>query len=82
MKKDLSQVSSVDRVRRHRWLAQYVLKRNDRMGCITNIIAGILGALVGGRVFSLIGGRGGLVDPPACWLHLLARRAGRGKSAL
>jgi uncharacterized membrane protein YeaQ/YmgE (transglycosylase-associated protein family) len=28
------------------------------MGCITNIIAGIIGAAVGGWVFSLFGGAG------------------------
>jgi uncharacterized membrane protein YeaQ/YmgE (transglycosylase-associated protein family) len=38
------------------WLASIVTKRNDRMGCITNIIAGVVGAAVGGWVFSLFGG--------------------------
>jgi uncharacterized membrane protein YeaQ/YmgE (transglycosylase-associated protein family) len=36
-------------------LASIVTKRNDRMGCITNIIAGVVGAAVGGWVFSLFG---------------------------
>jgi uncharacterized membrane protein YeaQ/YmgE (transglycosylase-associated protein family) len=40
------------------WLASIVTKRNDQMGCITNIIAGIVGAAVGGWVFSLFGGTG------------------------
>ena len=40
------------------WLASIITKRNDRMGCITNIIAGIVGAAVGGWVFSLFGGQG------------------------
>ena len=40
------------------WLASLVMKRNDQMGCITNIIAGIVGAAVGGWVFSLFGGTG------------------------
>ena len=40
------------------WLASIVMKRNDQMGCITNIIAGIVGATVGGWVFSLFGGTG------------------------
>ena len=40
------------------WLASIVTKRNDRMGCITNIIAGIVGAAVGGWVFSLFGKSG------------------------
>jgi len=40
------------------WLASIITKRNDQMGCITNIIAGIVGAAVGGWVFSLLGGTG------------------------
>lgn len=40
------------------WLASIITKRNDRMGCITNIIAGIIGAAVGGWVFSWFGGTG------------------------
>ena len=40
------------------WLASIVTKRNDQMGCISNIIAGIVGAGVGGWVFSLFGGQG------------------------
>lgn len=40
------------------WLASIVMKRNDRMGCITNIVAGIAGAVIGGWVFSLFGGTG------------------------
>ncbi len=40
------------------WLASIITKRNDQMGCITNIIAGVIGAAVGGWVFSLFGGTG------------------------
>jgi uncharacterized membrane protein YeaQ/YmgE (transglycosylase-associated protein family) len=40
------------------WLASIITKRNDQMGCITNIVAGIIGAAVGGWVFSLFGGTG------------------------
>jgi uncharacterized membrane protein YeaQ/YmgE (transglycosylase-associated protein family) len=40
------------------WLASIITKRNDQMGCITNIIAGVIGAGVGGWVFSLFGGQG------------------------
>lgn len=40
------------------WLASIIMKRNDRMGCITNIVAGILGGIVGGWVFTLFGGQG------------------------
>ena len=40
------------------WLASIITKRNDQIGCITNIIAGVIGAAVGGWVFSLFGGQG------------------------
>ena len=40
------------------WLASIITGRNDRMGCITNIVAGILGAILGGWIFSLFGGSG------------------------
>lgn len=40
------------------WLASIITRRNDQMGCITNIIAGIIGAAVGGWVFRLFGGQG------------------------
>jgi uncharacterized membrane protein YeaQ/YmgE (transglycosylase-associated protein family) len=40
------------------WLASIVTKRNNRMGCISNIIAGVVGAMVGGWVFSLFGKAG------------------------
>ncbi len=40
------------------WLASIVMKRNDQMGCITNILAGVVGAVVGGWVFSLFGKTG------------------------
>ena len=40
------------------WLASIITGRNDRMGCITNIVAGILGAIVGGWIFTFFGGSG------------------------
>jgi uncharacterized membrane protein YeaQ/YmgE (transglycosylase-associated protein family) len=40
------------------WLASIVTKRNDRMGCLANIVAGVVGAAVGGWVFSFFGGSG------------------------
>lgn len=40
------------------WIASIITGRNDRMGCITNILAGAVGGIVGGWVFSLFGGAG------------------------
>jgi len=40
------------------WLASIIMKRNSQMGLIANVIAGIVGAAVGGWVFSLFGGAG------------------------
>jgi uncharacterized membrane protein YeaQ/YmgE (transglycosylase-associated protein family) len=40
------------------WLASIVTKRNDQMGCLTNIAVGIVGAFIGGFVMSLLGGSG------------------------
>ena len=40
------------------WLASIITKRNEQMGCIANIVAGVIGALIGGFVFSLFGGQG------------------------
>jgi len=40
------------------WLASIITGRNDRMGCIANIVVGIVGAFVGGWLLSFLGGRG------------------------
>ncbi len=40
------------------WLASIVAGRNAQMGLLANIIAGIIGALVGGFLFSMFGGVG------------------------
>ena len=40
------------------WLASIVTKRNDQMGCLMNILVGIVGAFIGGLVMSLLGGDG------------------------
>lgn len=42
------------------WLASIVTGRNDQMGCVTNIAAGIVGALVGGFVMDLVVDGGGV----------------------
>ena len=40
------------------WLASIVTGNNARMGCIANIIVGIVGAFIGGFVMSFLGGTG------------------------
>ena len=40
------------------WLASIAVGRNRRMGCVANIVAGVLGALLGGFIISLLGGTG------------------------
>lgn len=37
------------------WLASIITRRNDQMGCLTNIVVGILGALIGGWIAGLLG---------------------------
>ena len=38
------------------WLASIITGRNNRQGCIMNIIVGIVGAFIGGAVYGLITG--------------------------
>lgn len=41
------------------WLASVITGWNDRMGCIANIIVGIIGALIGGwLMMNFFGGTG------------------------
>lgn len=40
------------------WVASLLTGRNERMGCLANVIIGILGAMVGGFIVNLLGGRG------------------------
>ena len=37
------------------WVASIITGRNDRMGCLTNIVVGILGALIGGCIAQYFG---------------------------
>jgi uncharacterized membrane protein YeaQ/YmgE (transglycosylase-associated protein family) len=37
------------------WIASILIGRNREMGCLANIVAGVLGALVGGLVMNLVG---------------------------
>lgn len=38
------------------WVASMIAGRNDQMGCITNIIVGVIGAMVGGWISTFFGG--------------------------
>lgn len=40
------------------WLASLIVGTNRRQGCLMDIVVGIVGALLGGFLFSLIGGKG------------------------
>ena len=40
------------------WLASIVMKRNDQMGIIMNIVVGIVGAFLGGLVLAPLFGTG------------------------
>ncbi|HZJ02600.1 MAG TPA: GlsB/YeaQ/YmgE family stress response membrane protein, partial [Thermoleophilia bacterium] len=40
------------------WVASMIVGRNDQMGCITNIVVGIIGAFLGGFVAEQFGKQG------------------------
>jgi uncharacterized membrane protein YeaQ/YmgE (transglycosylase-associated protein family) len=40
------------------WIASMIVGTDERQGALGNIVVGILGALLGGFVFSLFGGEG------------------------
>ncbi len=37
------------------WLASMIMGQNQRQGCLTNIILGVIGASVGGYLLSFLG---------------------------
>ncbi len=39
------------------WVASWFVKSSSRMGCLGNIVVGIIGAFLGGWIYSLITGR-------------------------
>lgn len=40
------------------WLASLITGLGRRMGCLLNIVAGVLGAVVGGFIFTRLGSKG------------------------
>ncbi len=40
------------------WIASLIMRTDERMGCVLNIIVGIIGAFIGGLVVQLITGTG------------------------
>jgi uncharacterized membrane protein YeaQ/YmgE (transglycosylase-associated protein family) len=40
------------------WVASMIMKTDQSMGLIANIVVGIIGALIGGFLVSLVGGEG------------------------
>jgi uncharacterized membrane protein YeaQ/YmgE (transglycosylase-associated protein family) len=40
------------------WLASIIARTNERQGWLANIVVGMVGALVGGLLFNLLGGAG------------------------
>lgn len=40
------------------WVASMIAKTDESMGVLANIVVGIIGAAIGGFVFSLLGGAG------------------------
>lgn len=40
------------------WIASIIMRTNESMGILMNIFVGILGALIGGFLFGLLGGSG------------------------
>jgi len=40
------------------WAASIVTGRNSRKGCLANVIIGVLGAFIGGFLYTLLTGKG------------------------
>lgn len=40
------------------WIASVITGTNEQMGAAANIVVGIIGALIGGLLFNLLGGEG------------------------
>ena len=42
------------------WIASMITGRNSRMGCLSNLLIGVLGAVIGGFLVNMIGGSGAI----------------------
>jgi len=40
------------------WIASMIMKTNAQQGFIANIVVGVIGALIGGFLFNMLGGDG------------------------
>lgn len=40
------------------WVASMIMGRNDQMGCITNILVGVVGGVLGGLIMNVFGATG------------------------
>jgi uncharacterized membrane protein YeaQ/YmgE (transglycosylase-associated protein family) len=40
------------------WLASIITGRNQRQGCLMNVVVGVVGAAIGGLGYNLVTGRG------------------------
>lgn len=38
------------------WIASMIMKTNEEQGAVANIVIGIIGAVIGGFIFNLLGG--------------------------
>lgn len=38
------------------WIASMIMGTNDRQGCFTDVLLGVVGAVIGGFLFSIISG--------------------------
>ncbi|NLA42885.1 GlsB/YeaQ/YmgE family stress response membrane protein [Candidatus Saccharibacteria bacterium] len=39
------------------WVASIIMKTNEKQGALANVVVGVIGAMIGGWVMSLVGNR-------------------------
>lgn len=55
------------------WIASMIMKRNDQMGFVANVLAGVVGAFVVGLIVSLLtSDGGGMPDAWSLWGFIAA----------